>query len=113
MPALSEQRCFNHAGREAVARCPECGRFFCRECITEHEDRVVCARCLRHLVQQRLARRFHLVGLLRLTQTGGAILLIWIVFYLLGLGLLALPSSFHEGTIWENPGWETEARPGQ
>ena len=43
---LSQQRCFNHTSREAVARCPECGRFFCRECITEHDDRVLCAVCL-------------------------------------------------------------------
>ena len=52
------QRCFNHAGREAVARCPECGQFFCRECITEHEDRVLCSACLKKLTRRPLARRF-------------------------------------------------------
>ena len=46
---LSAQRCFNHAGREAVARCPECSRYFCRECISEHRGRVVCAGCLASL----------------------------------------------------------------
>ena len=46
MTALAHQRCFNHALREAAARCPGCGNFFCRECVTEHDDRVLCAACL-------------------------------------------------------------------
>ena len=49
--SISQARCGNHAGREAVARCPECRGFFCRECITEHEGRLICAQC-----QLRLAR---------------------------------------------------------
>jgi hypothetical protein len=44
--ALHQQRCFHHAAREAVARCPSCTRFFCRECIVEHAGRVLCAACL-------------------------------------------------------------------
>ena len=52
MQNLAHQRCFNHAVREAVARCPECGQCFCRECITEHDDRVVCAACLKKLTRQ-------------------------------------------------------------
>jgi hypothetical protein len=43
MQDITQQRCLNHMLREAVARCPECSRFFCRECITEHEDKVLCA----------------------------------------------------------------------
>jgi uncharacterized paraquat-inducible protein A len=43
---LSRQRCTNHAEREAVARCPECKRHFCRECITEHNDKQLCNHCL-------------------------------------------------------------------
>src|SRR5580658_7631208 len=35
---LLDQRCFNHDLREAVAQCPSCKRFFCRECVTEHAD---------------------------------------------------------------------------
>ena len=42
-----EQRCSNHEMREAVSRCPVCRRSFCRECVTEHEERLVCAACLR------------------------------------------------------------------
>jgi uncharacterized paraquat-inducible protein A len=44
-------RCHNHPQREAAARCPECGRFFCRECVTEHEGRVICSACLRALTE--------------------------------------------------------------
>jgi len=46
MQDLTHQRCHHHQFREAAARCPECGRYFCRECITEHADRVLCASCL-------------------------------------------------------------------
>ena len=54
---LTFQRCFNHAAREAVARCPACGHYFCRECITEHDDRVICAACLRKLARVPLLQR--------------------------------------------------------
>ena len=43
--------------REAVARCPECTQFFCRECITEHDDRVLCSACLKKLARVPLTRR--------------------------------------------------------
>lgn len=43
---LQRQRCFNHAEREATARCPVCKRDFCRECITEHNHRMLCRSCL-------------------------------------------------------------------
>ena len=48
--SLRQQRCVLHPEREAVARCPECGRFFCRECVTEHEGRLLCAACIGRLV---------------------------------------------------------------
>lgn len=44
--ALSRQRCWTHARREAVSRCPSCTRFYCRECVTEHEGRLLCVGCL-------------------------------------------------------------------
>ena len=84
--------------REAVARCPECGRFFCRECITEHEDQVLCAACLRKLV-----------GYQKLLQLGHfmlGILILYVIFYYIAGILLALPSDFHEGTLWQ-AGWWT------
>jgi len=103
MQNLAHQRCFNHAGREAVARCPECGQYFCRECITEHDDRVVCAACLKNLTRQPLVRRTPLVRLLRLAQCALGVLIAWFFFFLIGEGLLKLPASFHEGTLWQVP----------
>ena len=41
-----QQRCWNHEAREAACRCPACGRSYCRECVSEHEGRLLCAACL-------------------------------------------------------------------
>jgi hypothetical protein len=46
MASLAFERCSTHAAREAVCRCPLCARYYCRECVTEHEERLVCAACL-------------------------------------------------------------------
>jgi hypothetical protein len=43
---LTLQRCLIHADREAIARCPSCANYFCRECVTEHEGRFLCSNCL-------------------------------------------------------------------
>lgn len=101
MLSLTHQRCFNHAAREAVARCPECKQFFCRECITEHDDRVLCSACLLKLTRQPLARRFRLVQVLWLAQCAIGLLIVWYFFFLIGNSLLKLPNSFHEGTLWQ------------
>lgn len=96
--SIAQERCFNHASREAVARCPECGRTFCRECVSEHDDRVICAFCLKRL-SKRAAMPYRLVGLVRLAQVLMGVLLLWSSFYLLGKVLLTIPSSFHEMAI--------------
>lgn len=101
MQTLLQQRCFNHATREAVARCPECSRFFCRECITEHEDRVLCTACLKKLAHVPLAKRAAFAIMLRFAQCAAAIVTTWFFFFLIGAGLLKIPASFHEGTLWQ------------
>ena len=101
MPTLIHQRCFNHAIREAAARCPECRQYFCRECITEHDDRVVCTACLRKLVSKPLTQRLAFTRLFRLAQGILGIMVAWFFFFLVGEGLLKLPASFHEGTLWK------------
>jgi ribosomal protein S27E len=105
MEALSHQRCFNHPPREAVARCPECGRFFCRECITEHEDRVLCAQCLRKRLEPAGGRGRGYGALARMAQLTLGLWLAWLFFHYLGQILLALPSDFHEGVIWSKDWW--------
>ena len=96
--SIAQERCFNHASREAVARCPECGRYFCRECISEHEDRVICAFCLKKL-GAKPSRRHHLAVIMRIVQFLVGIVLLWTSFYLLGKVLLLIPSSFHDSAI--------------
>jgi hypothetical protein len=100
MASLIHQRCFNHAVREAVARCPECGRFFCRECIAEHDGRVVCSTCLQKLAHAPARRRPAWLQAWRVAQFGAGLLLAWFVFFLLGTALLRIPAAFHDGTLW-------------
>lgn len=100
MHSLAYERCFNHAEREAVARCPSCRRFFCRECITEHDDRIICAACLRQIKREGSSRRRGFTSVLRVSQCVLGLLIAWFFFYLVGESLLRLPDSFHEGTLW-------------
>jgi len=106
MNEIASQRCFNHTAREAAARCPECGRFFCRECVTEHEDRVICATCLRKLAAGRERRGPRFEGLVFLFRLAAGIMVLWLTFYCIGQFLLRLPSSFHEGALWRETPWE-------
>jgi hypothetical protein len=56
-PAAIRHQCWNHDSREAVCRCPACSRSYCRECVTEHEARLLCAACLRKILAPPAARR--------------------------------------------------------
>ncbi|MDI6774583.1 MAG: rhomboid family protein [Verrucomicrobiota bacterium] len=102
MSDLSQQRCFNHASREAAARCPACGRCFCRECVTEHGDRVICATCLRKPAGGGEKRRLRSAALLLRSALGFMVL--WALIYHIGQVLLRIPSSVHEGTLWMKGG---------
>jgi hypothetical protein len=99
---ISQQRCFNHANREAVARCLQCGRTFCRECVTEHEARLICAQCLTTLVQTPARKRARSTAVLSGSWCLLSAFLLWVVFYYLGRLLLSLPSSFHASVFWSN-----------
>ena len=91
---LLDQRCFNHSLREAVAQCPSCQRFFCRECVTEHAGRMICVTCVAAIARAehqtaRTARARWTVAAF------GGLLIAWLVFYYLGLTLARIPSQFH------------------
>lgn len=105
METLAQQSCLNHTLREAVARCPECKFFFCRECITEHDDRVICAGCLKKLtkVSGSKTNRLFLVKQAVFCLTG--ILTAWLFFYWAAQGLISIPTAFHDGTIWTTGFW--------
>jgi hypothetical protein len=89
------QRCFHHSDREAAARCPSCLRFYCRECVTEHDGRMICANCVARL-HAPLAKERSSTAIWTIFSLGG-LLLAWLIFYYLGMGLARIPSTFHGG----------------
>jgi len=97
---LRQQRCLNHPRREAAARCPECGRFYCRECITEHDDRVLCASCLAKLALKRTTQREWWGWVPKLGLALIALITVFLAFLMLGNLLLSIPSQFHSKGGW-------------
>jgi hypothetical protein len=80
-----QQLCWNHPVRGAVCACPVCRRSFCRECVSEHDSRLLCASCIQAAVAapvpssgRRIARL--LVPALALAST----LFAWAIFFSLG-----------------------------
>ena len=101
---LTLQRCLIHVDRGAVARCPICRNYFCRECVTEHERRFLCSSCLHDVVAgveppRRNAERFTLV--IKMT-IGMAIA--WLFFYVIGQLLMLIPPNVHDGSYLRNLG---------
>jgi hypothetical protein len=101
MMAAFEQRCCNHEEREAVCRCPECGRSFCRECVSEHQARLLCAACLAGAAQSVARRRSPLRRLARPLLFLAGILAAWIVLFGAGESLLILAERA-EQSGWHN-----------
>jgi hypothetical protein len=108
MEVYNPQTCFQHPDREAVVRCPSCRKYYCRECVTEHDDRMLCSNCLAALTAPHQTdakvRFFHLKLLL---QGGVGFLVLWYLFFLVGQMLLSIPHSFHEGTFWQSDWWKS------
>lgn len=105
MGHLHQTRCLNHAAREAVARCPECRNFFCRECVTEHDGRLMCAACIQkaNIPEVEGKVRGFKEGLGRFiyaAKIGLGLFFLWIFFYGIGQLLLLIPDSFHSGDMW-------------
>lgn len=99
--AFASQRCYQHSAREAAARCPACRRFFCRECITEHDGKMICGECLRaKRSPQGKSRSLWAVGPLAVLWVLG-LGLGFLFFYGMGRILLTMPTSYHDGTIWQ------------
>lgn len=100
---VSQSTCSLHPMRPASARCPSCSVFYCSECITEHEGRLTCAKCLSaesaHTESKgSISRFFQLMPVLHLLL---AVAAAWVIFYLLAQTILEIPHDFHNGTIWE------------
>lgn len=106
MVDLLAKRCQDHPDREAAARCPSCSQYFCRECVTEHEDAVICTACLKRQIKREKRRGFGLGPLLRMGLGMAGAALSWLYFCWMGRFLLAIPSPFHEGTLWSIGFWD-------
>lgn len=81
MTGLAAARCLNHEAREAVSRCPSCGNYFCRECVTIFEDRVACASCLKVASDQKPATPQSGLGISGMLLALAGLLSAWFVFY--------------------------------
>jgi len=98
---VMQQRCWNHDSREAVCRCLGCGRSYCRECVTEHESRLLCAACLRNLAQAAARKRGRLRRVVAAGLTLTGVVLAWIVFFAVGESILTLRER-SERMEWRN-----------
>ncbi|MEO7794928.1 MAG: rhomboid family protein [Thermoanaerobaculia bacterium] len=105
MRDLAAERCRNHADREAAARCPDCRRHFCRECVTEHDGRMVCAACIasqRDLPDAAPRRRFSgtaRTAVVRVLRLAVGLLAAWTSFYLFGQALTLGRDAVHDGPV--------------
>jgi len=89
---LARERCRNHERREAACRCPQCQGCFCRECVTEHEDRLLCTTCLAALHQPAGNRRGR--GLLSAAGVVVALVFLWLWFFAAGQAVIGYRPQF-------------------
>ena len=93
-----QQRCWNHDTREAVCRCPGCGRSYCRECVTEHDDRLLCAACLRQLARATQPSRGGIRRLAPVAMAVAGLLLAWMVLFGAGEALLGIEARMEQAS---------------
>ena len=93
---LADQRCANHSAREAAARCPMCARYFCRECVVEHDGRMMCNGCVAKLAKSE-AQPAAETGVKLVALAAMGVFVAWLIFHYLGLALARIPSEFHGG----------------
>jgi len=106
MRNITHKHCFNHSQRMASARCPQCKRFFCKECITEHSGKVLCTACLSQTALTATDKHSHWAVLIHAIQFMIGLWLLWSFFYYFAQILLLIPTSFHEGSLWQSGWWK-------
>jgi len=106
---LHARRCVRHSDREAAARCPGCQEFFCRECVVEHDGRLLCRTCLQKLTLAVERRRDRWHGVRKVAATTTGLLVLWLLFGGLGAVLLRIPPQFHDGSLWKR--WHETGHP--
>ncbi|PIE90271.1 MAG: hypothetical protein CR997_06690 [Acidobacteria bacterium] len=93
---LSTRRCTNHPQREAVVQCPDCKLFFCRECVTEKEFKMMCSSCLLSQVDEPKKQRKWPGLLKQLILSMAGFLFLWLCLYYLGKAFIEVPDFFQE-----------------
>jgi hypothetical protein len=92
---LTLQRCLTHSDRAAVARCPACGHYFCRECVTEHEGKFLCSNCLRRQATPILTAQMTTEWFKAALCLFIGLSVAWSFFYLIGRLLILIPANLH------------------
>jgi len=112
MTAIALERCWNHAAREAVCRCPGCARFYCRECVTEHEGRLLCAACVAGVAARPHRRATWLGKLAGPAAAAAGLLIAWLAFYGTARLIAELTDRLEEQQ-WRRDGALREGRPAE
>ena len=105
---VAKRTCGIHVEREAVAQCPSCRKFFCRECITEHDYQMICAGCLAALLEgkgddETAQKRAGISGpVLTVVQVVSGVMLVWFVCFTIAELLRQLPPDLHSGSMFED-----------
>jgi hypothetical protein len=92
---LTFQRCLIHPDREAIARCPGCAKYFCRECVTEHEGRFLCSDCLQKRSAPVQSAQRPTGWLMAAVTNIIGLAVAWFFFYLIGRLLILIPPNLH------------------
>ncbi len=96
-------KCSNHIEREAVARCPRCKKDYCRECVTEYKEEMLCINCLSLIPDKKKSKSSFLGSLFLLFLFAISFLITTSIFYLIG-EMFSGADTFHnqKSLEWEN-----------
>jgi hypothetical protein len=86
----THQRCWNHEAREAVCRCTGCTRSYCRECVAEHQGRLLCAACLGASSAVKGVRRGMLRRIAPAAMIASGLLIAWLAYWTMGEALIGM-----------------------
>ncbi len=95
MSVFTERRCFVHPVREAAGLCVSCRRSFCRECLVDHDHRLMCGSCVAQTVRDSGARPHSRARLLGIAALPVALLIAWAAVYVAGRILLLNDTTRH------------------
>ena len=94
-----QTECRNHPERDVVARCPRCTQALCRECVTEHDNRMLCESCLRTVIQPTAPDSKSNNFAMAVVAAAGC-LLVWLFFLATAQILAHVPAAFHRFAPW-------------